>query len=151
MYKTNLKELWNEYNIVANKLSQALGRTSNIVGEYAEYLTAEYYQGKLLPSGHKSADVKVLQSGTQILYQVKARKMECLTSTQLGIIRSWDFDFLIVIIFNLNGTVLKALEVPAEIAKKYAKGNKHQNGWVITTTKEFLNNSGSKDITNLIS
>jgi hypothetical protein len=79
MCETNIKELWNDYNIIANKLSQALGRTSNIVGEYAEYLTAQYYNGELLASSHKSADVEVLQDGKQILYQVKARKMEHLS------------------------------------------------------------------------
>jgi hypothetical protein len=57
----------------------------------------------------------------------------------------------VVIIFDLNGGILKALEVPVDIAKKYAKENSHQNGWVITTTQEFLNNKSSKDITKLIS
>ena len=147
MCKTNIKKLWNDYNTIVNKLSQALGRTTNIVGEYAEYLTAQYYNGKLLASSHKSADVVVLQNGKQVLYQVKARKMEHLSSTQLGIIRSWEFDFLVVIIFDLNGGILKALEVPVDIAKNYAKENSHQNGWVITTTQEFLNDQNSKDIT----
>jgi hypothetical protein len=55
-----------------------------------------------------------------------------------------------MIIFDLNGKILKALEVPVNIAQEYAKENDHQNGWVITTTQNFLNNSNSKDITKLI-
>lgn len=147
---TEVKELWKNYNNAANALQNALERTSNIVGEYAEYLTSKYYDGELLAASHKSADVKVIHNNTETLYQVKARKLESLTSSQLGIIRSWDFDFLVVIIFDLNGEVLKALEVPVNIAQEYAKENDHQNGWVITTTQDFLNNSSSRDITELI-
>jgi hypothetical protein len=35
----NVKDLWLKFNEYSNKLATALGRTSNIVGEYAEYLT----------------------------------------------------------------------------------------------------------------
>jgi len=146
----NIKNLWKDYNIAENLLQKALNRTSNIVGEYAEYLTSKYYNGELLPASHKSADIKVIKNGIDFLYQVKARKLDKLKSSQLGIIRSWDFDFLIVIIFNADGELLKAMEVPVSIAKNYAKENNHQNGWVITTTKEFFNDSNSKDITYLI-
>jgi len=146
----NTKTLWKNYNISANQLQALLGRTSNIVGEYAEYLTSKYYNGVLLPASHKSADIKVVDNNKDILYQVKARKLKKISSSQLGIIRSWDFDFLIVIIFNTEGDILKALEVPKDIAKKYAKENEHQHGWVITTTQEFLNDSNSKNITKFI-
>jgi len=147
---TEIQELWTNYNSAANALQNTLGRTSNIVGEYAEHLTAKYYNGELLPASHKSADVKVTHNNTEILYQVKARKLKKLTSSQLGIIRSWDFNFLVVIIFDSDGIILKALEVPVIIAREYAKENDHQNGWVITTTQDFLNNSSSRDITELV-
>ena len=150
IYLEDLTELWEEYNIVANKLSKALGRTLNIVGEYAEHLTAELYKGELLPASQKSADVKVIENDKEILYQVKARKIKKLSSSQLGIIRSWEFNFLIVIIFDLDGKILKALEVPVDVAKKYGVWNDHQKGWVITTTKVFLEDSNSRDITELI-
>ena len=147
---SDIKELWTNYNNAANALQNTLGRTSNIVGEYAEYLTAKYYGGERLIASYKSADVKVIHNNTEIFYQVKARKLNKLTSSQLGIIRSWDFDFLIVIIFDSDGIILKALEIPVSIAQEYAKENDHQNGWVITTTQDFLNNSSSRDITGLI-
>ena len=146
----NIQILWENYNNAANSLQELLGRTSNIVGEYAEYLTAQYYQGELLPASHKSADVKIIKNDIQILYQVKARKLNSLTTSQLGIIRSWNFDYLIVIIFGWHGNILKALEVPIDVAKEYAKKNNHQNGWVITTTQDFLNDSRSRRIMNEI-
>lgn len=145
-----IKELWRNYNNAAKALQNELGRTSNIVGEYAEHLTAKYFDGELLAASHKSADVKVIHNNIEVLYQVKARKLKNLTSSQLGIIRSWDFDFLVVIIFDINGVILKALEVPVHIAQQYAKENDHQNGWVITTTQSFLNNTSSRDITEQI-
>lgn len=69
----------------------------------------------------------------------------------MGIIRSWDFNYLVVIIFDKNGGILKGLEVPVEVAKQYGVYNKHQNGWVITTSRIFLNNTDIKDISNELS
>ncbi len=130
-----LKDLWIKYNEYSNKLSEALGRTSNIVGEYAEHLALQYYGGELLPASEKSAD---LRGPKGKLYQIKARKLKTGTTSQLGIIRSWNFDYLVVYLFGYDGSVNYALEYPVDVAKEYAKQNDHQNGYVITTTKEFL-------------
>lgn len=139
----NINKHWLQFNESANVLKEALGRTSNIVGEYAEYLSNKYYGGKLLNISGSSADI-ICAAG--YLYQVKARKLNSIRATQLGIIRSWDFNYLVVVIFDKNGGILKGLEVPVEIAKKYGVYNKHQNGWVITTTRIFLNDISIKDI-----
>lgn len=139
-----ISELWLRYNEYSNKLADALGRTSNIVGEYAEYLAYKYYGGRLLEISGCSADIES-EDGT--LYQVKSRKVKGTPTTQLNVIRSWDFDFLVVVLFDPNGALTKALEVPVDVAKEYGASNSHQNGWVITTTKKFLNDHRSKNIT----
>jgi len=139
-----VKDLWLKFNEYSNKLANALGRTSNIVGEYAEYLAHQFYGGRLLEISGSSADI---ESDNGTLYQVKSRKIKGTPTTQLNVIRSWDFDYLVVILFDANGGVKKALEVPVDIAKEYGVANSHQNGWVITTTQKFLNDSRSKDIT----
>ena len=139
----SIKEIWNNYNVAADRLAKQLNRTNNIVGEYAECLTKECYNGNLLEPSHKSADVEV---NGQLL-QVKARKLKNTTSTQLGIIRSWDFNLLIVILFDKLGNIEYGIEVPVHTARNYATANKLQNGWVITTTQAFLNDKSSKDIT----
>jgi len=140
----DVKDLWLKFNEYSNKLANALGRTSNIVGEYAEHLAYKYYGGRLLEISGSSADIEAAD-GT--LYQVKSRKIKGSPSTQLNVIRSWDFNFLVVILFDANGAVKKALEVPVEVAKEYGTANSHQNGWVITTSQKFLNDRRAKDIT----
>lgn len=138
-----IKDLWLKFNEYSNKLAIALGRTSNIVGEYAEYLAHQYYGGRLLEISGSSADIET-EDGNR--YQVKSRKIKGTPTTQLNVIRSWEFDYLVVIIFDSNGAIKKALEVPVEVAKEYGTVNSHQNGWVITTTQKFLKEKRSKDI-----
>ena len=140
----DVRDLWLKFNEYSNKLATALGRTSNIVGEYAEHLAHRHYGGKLLEISDSSADI---ETNDGKLYQVKSRKIRGSLSTQLSIIRSWDFDFLVVILFDVEGRVKKALEVPVNMAREYGTSNSHQNGWVITTGQEFLNDERSKDMT----
>ncbi len=140
----DVKDLWLKFNEYSNKLTVALGRTSNIVGEYAEYLAHKHYGGRLLEISGASADI---ETSDGYLYQVKSRKIKGSPSTQLNVIRSWDFDFLVVILFEVSGAIKKAVEVPVNVAKEYGAANSHQNGWVITTSQKFLNDHRVKDIT----
>jgi len=140
----DVKDLWLKFNEYSNKLASALGRTSNIVGEYAEYLAHQYYGGRLLDISGASADI---ESEDGKLYQVKSRKIKKTPTTQLNVIRSWEFDFLVVVLFDEKGVIKQALEVPVEVAREYGAANGHQNGWVITTNRKFLTDHRSKDIT----
>ena len=63
----NINELWRKFNEYSNRLSSALGRTSNIVGEYAEYLAHQFYGGRLLEISGASADIE----SNEKRYQVK--------------------------------------------------------------------------------
>ena len=135
--------LWKLYNSVSNKLSELLGRTNNIVGEYAEFLANNYLKGDILSPSNRSSDIKDLNGK---MYQIKARKVNN-TVTQLSVIRSWDFDYLIVILFNFEGEIFKVIKSDAMTAKNIAVYNEHQNGWVITTSDYFFNQSGNQDLT----
>jgi hypothetical protein len=99
--------LWKKYNEYSLKIAEALGRTNNIVGEYTEHLANRYYDGALLGISGSGADIKTSDGR---LIQVKSRKVQKLSSTQLNVIRSWEFDYLLVIIFDQMGNILKALE-----------------------------------------
>jgi hypothetical protein len=140
-------ELWGKYNKYSKELSLHLGRTNNVVGEYAEYLAWKYTNGSLLDASNASADIRA-PDGT--LYQVKSRKVKDTLTTQLSVIRSWNFNFLFVILFNQDGLVLKSVISPASVAEEYGKKNKHQNGWVISTTNKFLCDSRNIDVTDSI-
>lgn len=144
---SELIKLWKNYNLSTKELKEKLQRTSNLVGEYAEYLINEFVNGELLPPSNSSADIQTKKGE---LYQVKARKITNNTTTQLSVIRSWDFDFLTIILFNQYGDVIKSIICSKKTAQKYATENYHQNGWVITTTKGFLMNPNCLDITNEI-
>ena len=142
-----IEKLWKSYNASSKLLKEKLGRTSNLVGEYAEYLVNEYLDGELLTASFASADIKAPNGD---FHQVKSRKISNGQTTQLGIIRSWDFDFLTVVLFDDNGSVVKGLIYPKSVAERYAVENEHQNGWVISTTKEFLDDDNKVDITQKI-
>ncbi len=142
--RDEITELWNKYNEYSQKLAKALGGTNNIVGEYAEYLALQYLGGELLEISNTSADIRA-NDGT--LYQVKCRKIKNNLTTQLNVIRSWQFDVLFVILFTENGAVEKALLSPVSVAKEYGRKNDYLNGWVITTTYNFLSDFRNTDIT----
>jgi hypothetical protein len=144
----SVKSLWRKFNVTANELSIALGRTKNIVGEYAEHLANQFYRGNLLNVSGASADIE-MPDGTR--YQVKSRKISGSPTTQLNVIRSWDFDFLVVILFNEIGDVYRAIELPMLAAKEYAKESARQGGCIITTSRAFLCDPRGRDITEAIS
>lgn len=139
-----LVSLWRNYNNASSLFTKAIGGTANEVGEFAEILVANYYGGEQLQASNKSADIKT-KDGKFI--QVKSRKIEKITTTSLNVIRSWDFDLLVVVLFSKEGNVLKAIEIDSETAEKLSTRNDHQNGNVLTTNNELLNNKNAKDIT----
>lgn len=135
---------WRIYNRTFTKISQALGSTNNIVGEFAEQLACLYYGGEKAPASRQSYDL-TSEDGKRV--QVKSRRMKKLASTNLNVIRSWEFDILAVIIFSEAGSILKAVELDSEAAKSLASYNKHQNGWIITTNATLFEATRVKDIT----
>lgn len=127
--------LWKQHCESREALSTALGRTSNILGEIAERVVAEYYGAKLLPASAASADVE-LEDGT--LIQVKARIPKQGKTTSLSAIRSWGFDRLAVLVFNDSGSIQFAGEIDVDAVKEHAKEVPHTNSWNITTSQAFL-------------
>lgn len=141
-------QIWREYNNCMKRFKSTVGRTNNVVGEYAEHLANKYLRGrKLLPSA-KGADI---ESPDGKLYQVKGRRIAEGEAARLSIIRGDDscFHYLFVIVFNMDGDVKKAIICPASVAqdKRHAKANTYQNGYVITTTASFLNDPRNQDVT----
>lgn len=140
-----IADLWHTYSEALNALISALGRSSNVLGEISELLVARVHNGTLLPASEKSADVR-LQDGTRI--QVKSRVLRQGPATSLGIIRSWDFDLLAILLFSPDGSLYFAGEVSSADARRLAKHNEWQNGWVITTTRDVYHDPAVHDLTN---
>lgn len=141
----SLTNLWKNFNKASSLLTKAMGGTANEVGEFAERLVSEYYNAEQLTASQKSADLK---TNDNKLIQVKSRKLEKLKATSLNVIRSWDFDILVVVLFTKDGNILKAIEINAKDAQVLSKADNHQNGDILTTNKDLLNHSKSRDITN---
>jgi len=144
-------ELWRQYNIVHDGLKKAMGSTANIVAEISERLVAMYYDGKQLTASHKSADIVFNDKNDgdkEKLIQVKSRRLKKLKSSSLGVFRSWEFDYLVVVVFSVDGaTVLKAICIGVDYAEKIADENKHERGWKLSTNDKLFNHPESLDIT----
>lgn len=144
-FEVTIPLLWKEYNKARFLLEEKLGCTNNVVDEYAKYLIKKYLNGELLDMSHESADIKK----DEILYRVKSTTLNYgpTITTSLSVIRTWDFDYLAVIVFDEYGDIKRASIVPALVAKKLAVENQYQSGYVITTTRNFFNCRKHKDIT----
>lgn len=137
--------LWKEYNRSRFLLEEGLGCTNNVVDEYAKFLIKEYLNGVPLDFSHEGADIKKDKS----LYRVKSTTLDygSTTTTSLSAIRTWDFDYLAVVIFDEYGDIKRASIVPAPVAKMLAVENQYRSGYVISTTRNFFNCRHHEDIT----
>jgi len=138
-----ISEVWKDYNKASLHLSYELGRSNNLVDEYAEHLINGHLKGTLLDLSHTSATIKKYDA----LYQVKSSRLDTGEPIILSVIHSWNFDYLAVVIFNNFGAVQRALIIPVAIAKEAAVIDEYQNGYVITTNRDFFNIRRFEDIT----
>lgn len=127
-------QAWKQFISVSNELLKYGNR--NHVGEYAEQLVTTYLNGS--KSDSNKAGYDVMAGGYK--YQVKARKTTSgNTCTQLSAIRNFDFDFLIVVIFDAkDGYVQKAAIIPIQkIQELNETHNDYQNALTLTTNSHF--------------
>lgn len=137
---------WKEYNKITLQLSRDLGGSDHVVRKYAIRLMSQYLNDK--PS-NASYESRYLDHDGE-LFRVESARLERGTTTQLGAIESWDFDYLAVILFDMGGSVRTAYIVPAGVAKRIAVFDGQKNGHVITTNRNFFNCRMYEDITDEI-
>lgn len=143
-HRESISKLWFEFCSAKNRIASALGRSSNVVGELAERVVAEYHGVIPLTVSHPSADVE-LKDGT--LIQVKARMLTDVRTTALSAFRSWNFDVLAVVLFEPDGHIVFGGQIPCADARRHARAVAHVNGWQISTTHEFLSDPAFVDLT----
>jgi hypothetical protein len=134
-------ELFTTYGAVLAELrARGVVRTNNApAGDYAEYLVAAGLGGTLVPPSVKSHDVR-LSDGT--LVQVKARVISDPPVggwRQLSAIRSWDFDWLVVVFLSsVDYHVVRAVQIPKAAAQAVAKWRAIDNANLLHATEDLL-------------
>jgi hypothetical protein len=146
--KLSIAELFALYGGILRELrDRKIVRTANApAGDYAEYLVAAALGGELVTSSEKSQDV--LANGRQI--QVKSRVIgspKVLGQRQLGVIRTFDFDDLAIVLFAADYSVWKAVLLPVETARQRSTYRKYVNGHVLFATDALLADASVKDLT----
>lgn len=138
-----VKQLFKLYSEIIEELrNRGVVRSSNNpVADYAEYLACKDFKLSLVRKSQKSYDCV---DKNNLKYQVKARRnTQHNTRNQLGVIRSLDFDYLLVYIFNHDFTVkvrykISIDEIRKLIKDKVIKFSKHQNGYITLLNTNFF-------------
>ena len=140
MIKEGTIDLWKAYCHIRKVLSQKLN-TNNITGDFAEILMADYYGGTLAHPSTKAYDFTANDKN----YQVKSRmEKDGKVTGSLSDIRHWEFDYLIVILYNEDGAIKLVKELTVAEAKQLAY--KEPDRYVITVAA-VKNEEIGKDIT----
>ena len=139
--------------VICELRARGIVRTENSpVGDYAEWLVAESFGWERVKSSVKGHDLVDPVSGLR--YEVKSRRAsKKIKSPQLSAIRDIQgshFDFLIVIIFDQDFNVLRALKVPHAVVHGVGKHNVHTNSLLLHADKNLAQQPGVEDITSLI-
>jgi len=129
-------ETWLKFAQTTEQIKTQLNCTSNIAGDFGEFLISDVFGYKKAKNSEKTIDLVDDKGKT---YQVKTRKVSASSSaTSLGICRSLKFDFLISILLAANGTVFKILKHDRKQLKPFIpQKNTHQGGYVFVTTQKF--------------
>lgn len=136
-------------SILAELKTRGVIRTENApAGDYAEYLVATAFNGRLAPNSEKSWDV-LRPDGARL--QVKARVVAdppTRSQLQLSHIRSFDFDAAVIVLLNsADYSVRRAVEVPRAVVEAAGSFVKHTNGYVVYATPALLDHPDAVDVT----
>lgn len=104
-------------------------RSSNIVGDYGEWIVCERFGWKMAESQAQKSYDCTDNGGTR--YQVKTRRITSRNkSRQLGVIRSFDFDYLIAVILNEDYSPQEIWKFPVNLVQQYGNWSELQAGWI---------------------
>lgn len=140
MRELSVSQLLAQYRqILAELRRRGVIRTNNApTGDYAEWLTAQLMRGELAPNSEKSFDVSA-PDGRR--FQVKARVSPAegdRGTRQLSAFRSWDFDDVVIILFEDDYSIRRAVQMPAEAMREAATYVAHTNSYRVIATDELL-------------
>ena len=116
-------------------------RTNNIEGDFTEDLIAAFYGGKLETASHKAYDFTVDSKRYQV--KVRVAKKGKITGS-LSDIHHWEFDYLVVVLYNEDGTIKLVKELTEAEAEQLAYKN---TGSEILSVSSVKRQGVGKDIT----
>jgi hypothetical protein len=106
-------------------------------GDYAEILVKRATKGELAPGSQKSWDV-MTPSGERL--QVKARIVTGASrgERQLSVFRTWDFDAVVIVLFNNEFRVWRAARLPSGLLERQSRFVEHVRGFRVLATDTLL-------------
>jgi Family of unknown function (DUF6998) len=144
-----VRDLLMQYVSVRGELRQrGVIRTSNLIGDYAEWLVANRLGFHLERNSNPGYDAI---DGNGIKYQVKSRHITPENRPkQIGNIRDLSkhgFDFLIAVIFNEDFTVRRVLKISYAAVVRHAHFRPRTNSYRFSVGHNLLNDPEVEDIT----
>jgi len=139
------RELLASYSKILGELRRrGILRSGNApAGDLAEILVATAYGGELPGASEKSWDVRA-SDGRRL--QVKARVAQPPGGSHFSVVRSWDFDAAVFVMFDPHDySVANATEVEVEHVRAKSTYSEHTNGWRLTVST--LLKVGGLDVT----
>lgn len=110
-------------------------RTNNTLGDYAEYLVCKAI-GLTLTQGSKKGIDAIDKLGKT--YQIKARRVSARTSTPtIKSLRSFEFDFLILVLFNEDYSIKFCGKLTSELALELSSSNPRVNARRLSFSKKL--------------
>lgn len=125
-------------------------RSSNLTGDYAEWVVGQAFGRPLEPNSKKGYDL-VLDDGRKV--QVKGRVVDDPPDPgqlRSGIFRSWDFDLgAFVLLDSATMEVRRAVTVPVDLVRSRARSDARQGGWFVIMNGVLMDAPEAVDITRL--
>jgi len=144
------RELLRLYAAVMRELRnrEVIRSTNNPVADVAELLASRAFKLTLETKSTAGFD-GVARDGTR--YQIKGRRRTPDNrSTQLSAIRNLHgnkFKYLLAILFDEQFNVERALRIPRDVVRRYARYSKHVNGHILTLRAVVFDDERTKDVT----
>jgi hypothetical protein len=125
--------------VLAELRDRGIIRSGNApAGDYAELLVQRATAGELAPNSQRSWDV-LTPEGERL--QVKARVVTSPTRAgerQLSVFRSWDFDALVVVLFDDQFRVWRATHLAVALLEAHSRFIEHVRGYRVMATDTLL-------------
>ena len=143
----DIAELWLDYNRAKSELAKALGREDDVVSAIGDIVVAEAYDVVPLTAGQS----ETMQLDDGRIIETRSAKRAKPGPIQLPAIEDWDFDVLVMLVFDEEGYIESASEIAVAQAREVAKFDRACNYWCITLDDGLQGRGFVQDVSDKIS